>query len=90
MTYSRSRARKGTAPAYCPAHAKRKYRSRNVALRAGEAKNGVRTDAYRCAACGCWHLTRRGTRLDERLDGYHSALDAADELVAALGIGEDV
>lgn len=89
MTYSRSRARKGAAPAYCAKHAKRKYRSRNVALRAGEAKYGVRSDAYKCPQCGSWHLTRRGTRLDENQAEHYEAEDVADALVAALGIGDE-
>lgn len=69
---------------YCVKHDKRKYRSRNQALRAGESKYGVRTDAYCCPKCGHWHLTRQGTRLDPNRD---TALDAADALVDALGIG---
>ena len=74
----------GHAPSFCPDHNKRKYRSRNQALRAGETKYGVRTNAYRCPVCSHWHLTRRGTQLDERRD---TTAEAADALVEALGIG---
>ena len=76
--------RRGHAPAYCAAHNKRKYRSRNAALRAGKQKYGVESNAYRCPTCGSWHLTRQGTRLDPRRD---TARDAADALYDALGIG---
>jgi hypothetical protein len=73
----------------CSRHKKRKYRSRNQALRAGEAKYGVRTEAYLCPKCGRWHLTRRGTRLDDQQREHFKSIDAAEQLVSALGIGGD-
>jgi hypothetical protein len=38
---------------HCRKAKKRKYNSRAAAL------YGVTSNAYRCPACRCWHLTRR-------------------------------
>lgn len=60
---------------YCSRAKKRKYNSRAAALRAGTQRYGSTSNAYECAGCGCWHLTRRGTpqndndpQLDELVD----------------------
>jgi hypothetical protein len=79
---------KSSSPTWCAKHDKRKYTSRAQALKAGEQKYGAQSNAYLCA-CGSWHLTRRNTRLDPNRATESSANDAADALVAALGIGDD-
>lgn len=45
---------------HCRKSKKRKYNSRAAALRAGTQRYGTTGNAYECASCGCWHLTRRG------------------------------
>lgn len=80
---------KSSSPTWCAKHDKRKYTSRAQALKAGEQKYGAKSNAYPCPECHTWHLTRRGTRLDDRLQRETSANDAADALVDALGIGDD-
>jgi hypothetical protein len=80
---------KTSSPTWCSKHDKRKYTSRAQALKAGEQKYGTRTSAYACPHCACWHLSRRGSRLDPSLQSEASANEAADALVAALGIGGD-
>lgn len=44
----------------CRRSKKRKYNSRAAAVRAGTQRYGTTANAYRCVACGAWHLTRRG------------------------------
>lgn len=77
---------KTSSPTWCAKHDKRKYTSRAQALKAGEQKYGTKSNAYRCWTCGHWHLTRRGTLLDDRREADRSADSAADALVDALGI----
>lgn len=45
---------------HCRDSGKRKYNSRAAALRAGTQRYGTTGNAYLCASCSCWHLTRRG------------------------------
>lgn len=45
---------------HCRVAMKRKYNSRAAALRAGTQRYGTTSDAYRCKACGFYHLTRWG------------------------------
>lgn len=45
---------------HCSSSKKRKYNSRAAALRAGTQRYGSTSNAYVCAACGKWHLTRSG------------------------------
>ncbi len=56
---------------------KRKYNSRAAALRAGTQRYGTTSNAYRCAACGSWHLTRQGVP-------KHDEDPELDQLVDAL------
>lgn len=65
---------------HCRKARKRKYNSREAALRAGTQRYGTTSNAYECAACGRWHLTRRGVPQSD----YDPQIE---RLVAALGIG---
>jgi len=44
---------------HCRKAKKRKYNSRAAALRAGTQRYGTTSNAYLCAWCRCWHLTRQ-------------------------------
>lgn len=46
----------------CRHSKKHKHNSRAAAIRAGTQRYGVTGNAYECAHCGTWHLTRRGVR----------------------------
>lgn len=45
----------------CRRTKKRRYNSREAALRAGTQRYGTTSNAYVCRHCGKWHLTRQGT-----------------------------
>lgn len=45
---------------HCSDAKKQKYNSRAAALRAGTQRYGTTSNAYICAACLKWHLTRKG------------------------------
>lgn len=45
---------------HCRDAKKRKYNSREAALRAGTQRYGTTSSAYRCRFCSKWHLTRSG------------------------------
>lgn len=65
---------------HCRDAKKRKYNSRESALRAGLQRYGTTSNAYRCPFCSRWHLTRQDV---PQLD--HDP--AIERLVDALGIG---
>jgi hypothetical protein len=66
---------------HCRKAKKRKYNSREAALRAGTQRYGTTSNAYVCGHCSKWHLTRSGVPqpdVDPQID----------RLFDALGIGE--
>jgi hypothetical protein len=65
---------------HCRRAKKRKYNSRQAALRAGTQRYGTTGNAYVCSWCGRWHLTRRGVPQNDN-DPH------IEQLVKALGIG---
>lgn len=65
---------------HCRDARKRKYNSREAALRAGMQRYGTTSNAYRCRACDRWHLTRSGVP-------EHDEDPQIERLVDALGIG---
>lgn len=61
---------------HCRDAKKRKYNSKAAALRAGTARYGTTSNAYLCAWCSKWHLTRRSVPsadTDEQLDALVDA-----------------
>jgi hypothetical protein len=65
---------------HCRKAKKRRYNSREAALRAGTQRYGTTSNAYRCIWCDRWHLTRRDVpQVDED--------PQIERLVEALGIG---
>ncbi len=66
---------------HCRKAKKRKYNSRQAALRAGTQRYGTTSNAYRCPFCERWHLTRQGVP-------QHDEDPQIEQLFDALGIGD--